>query len=305
MKKNRSSRLEARQLRKGRIALIFMIPALAAVALFMVYPIVYSVFLAFFDWDGVSAVRKFVGLDNFRRLVNDGFFWRALINTSMISVVAFVFQVFLGLVIAYCIVRIMTVGKGLYVLFYLVPTVVSEIAIALLWSFIYNPYFGIINSFLNSVGLSGMARGWLGDPATAFPAVINAMNLTYLGLYIVLFVAAIQDIPETIFDAAAIDGAGHARSFFSVTVPMMWDSIRSALLLCAVFSFKTFTLVYVLTQGGPSHSSEVLSTYLFKSGFNAFDMGYASAIACAQLIVTVAIGFILVKTSGHGGAHTA
>jgi raffinose/stachyose/melibiose transport system permease protein len=260
----------------------------------MAYPMIYSGVLSFTSWDGVSA-KKFIGFDNFINLFQDQYFYRALLNNFTIAFISLAFQVFGATVIAYVLVRMLKFVQRLYMFFYLVPVVISEICIGLLWSFIYNPYFGLLNNTLRALGLGHLAAGWLGDPTTAFPAVLNAMNFTYMGLYIILFVAAVQNIPESVFDAAKIDGAGNFKTFFIVVLPMIWNSIQSVALMAVISSFKTFSLVFVLTNGGPNHVTEVLSTYLYSTGFNSFRMGYASTIGFVQMLLTTLMGLIVLK----------
>jgi raffinose/stachyose/melibiose transport system permease protein len=274
--------------RDSRYALLFLLPTLILVVGFVAYPVVYSSVLSFYSWNG-TATPVFVGLDNFLRLAGDGFFWAALARNLAVAASAIVLQVLLALVIAYCLVRIVGKIGRLFLFLYLVPVIVSEICIGLLWRFIYNPYFGLLNAALKAVGLQSLATGWLGQSSTAFAAVVAVMSFTYLGLYVLLFVAAVRNVPDSIYEAAALDGAGHFRSLFSITVPMVWDSVRANVMLCIIGSLKTFSLVFVLTNGGPNHASEVVSTYLYKIGFSAFEMGYAATIGFAQMLLT-AIG---------------
>lgn len=277
-----------------RAALLFLLPAFVLIAVFVAYPIVYAGWLSFFRWDGASAP-AFIGLDNFLRLATDAVFWKSLGRNLLIAATAIVLQVFLALLIAYCLVRIVPFVSRLFLFFYLVPVMVSEICIGLLWRFMYNPYFGLVNASLKALGLGSLQRGWLGDSATAFPAVVVVMSFTYLGLYVLLFVAAVRNVPETLYETAEIDGAGHVTKFFSITVPMVWDAVRANTLLAIIGSLKTFSLVFVLTNGGPNHASEVVSTYLYKAGFSSFEMGYAATIGFAQMVLTAIGAFIIFR----------
>lgn len=286
--------------RDARYAFAFLLPTLILVGLFVAYPVLHSGVLSFYQWNG-SAAPVFVGLGNFVRLAGDGFFWAALARNLAVAVSAIVLQVLLALVIAYCLVRIVGAAGRFFLFLYLVPVIVSEVCIGLLWRFIYNPYFGLLNAGLKALGLGSLASGWLGQSSTAFAAVVAVMSFTYLGLYVLLFVAAIRNVPESVFEAAELDGAGHWRSFVSVTVPMVWDTVRANVLLCVIGSLKTFSLVFVLTNGGPNHASEVVSTYLYKIGFNAFEMGYAATIGFAQMLLT-AIGAFIVFRALRGRA---
>lgn len=279
--------------RENLIVLIFILPSIFFLLCFVAYPLVASGYLSFMKWDGFSS-KVFIGFANFQRLFADQYFWRALLNNGIVAIVGLVIQIFFSIAIAYALVRMIRFVQRIYMFLYLVPVVISEICIGLLWSFIYNPYFGLLNNLLKVLGLGNLTQGWLGTTQTAFPAVLNTMNFTYMGLYILLFVTAIQNIPESIYSAALIDGAGHFRIFFSVVIPMIWESIQSTALLCIISSFKTFSLVFVLTNGGPNHVSEVLSTYLYKTGFVSFEMGYASTIGFVQILLTAFAGIIVI-----------
>lgn len=282
--------------RESLIALLFLVPALAFLTIFVAYPLANAGMLSFYDWDGFSP-REWVGLDNFSRLIGDGVFWTALKNNGLIALAAIVFQVGLGMVIAYWLVRVIPRFKRTAMFLYVIPVVISEICIGLLWQFVYNPYFGLLNGFLRLIGLGDLSQGWLGDKNLAMPAVLVVMNLTYLGLYILLFVAAFQDVDESVYEAAALDGAGHFRTFFGISVPMIFSNVQATVLLAVVTSFKTFSLVFVMTRGGPSNATDVVSTYLFKTGFGNFEAGYASAIGIAQLLITVVVGLFVLSAS--------
>lgn len=276
----------------NRAAFLFLSPAFLLLAAFVAYPVVYAGWLSLFRWDGASAP-VFEGAGNFVRLAGDPIFWRALGRNLLVALSAMVFQVFLALCIAYCLVRIVPAFSRIFLFFYLVPVMVSEICIGLLWRFMYNPYFGLVNAAFGALGLDGLKRGWLGESGTAFSAVVVVMSFTYLGLYVLLFVAAVRSVPESVYEAAEIDGAGHFTKFFSITIPMVGDAVRANSLLAIIGSLKTFSLVFVLTNGGPNHASEVVSTYLYKMGFGSFEMGYAATIGFMQMVLT-AIGAWLV-----------
>lgn len=280
--------------RDSRWSLVFLAPALLLVLVFVAFPIVYSGYLSFFSWDGSSA-KRFIGVANFQKLVTDGQFWHALENNALIAASALAAQIFLGLVIAYCLVRVIPSVKRVFMFFYMVPVVISEICIALIWSFIYNPTFGMLNGLLKVLGLDSLTHGWLGDPKTAFAAVLLTMSFTYLGLYVLLFVSSMQNVPDGLYEAALLDGAGPIRMFFSITLPAIADSIQSTTLLAVITSFKTFSLVYVLTGGGPDHATEVVSTLLYKTGFITFDQGYAATIGFTQMLLTALAGLLVFR----------
>ncbi|WLR95702.1 carbohydrate ABC transporter permease [Shinella zoogloeoides] len=280
--------------RHSRATLLFLAPALIFVFAFVAYPVVYAGWLSMFEWDGASAP-LFIGAGNFLKLAADPVFWASLGRNLLVALSAIVFQVFLALAIAYCLVRIVPAFSRIFLFFYLVPVMVSEICIGLLWRFMYNPYFGLVNAALKAVGLDSLKRGWLGESETAFLAVVVVMSFTYLGLYVLLFTAAVRSVPESVYEAAELDGAGDFRKFFSITVPMVWDAVRANSLLAIIGSLKTFSLVFVLTNGGPSHASEVVSTYLYKMGFGSFQMGYAATIGFVQMVLTALAAWVVFR----------
>ncbi|SMQ75697.1 carbohydrate ABC transporter membrane protein 1, CUT1 family [Devosia lucknowensis] len=275
-------------------AMLFLAPALILVAVFVAYPIVYAGWLSFYKWNGVSQP-LFIGLDNFIRLAGDATFWLSFGRNIVVAGAALVLQVFVGLAIAYCLVRVVPFVSRFFLFCYLVPVMVSEICIGLLWRFLYNPYFGLVNGGLKAIGLGDLQRGWLGESDTAFLAVIVVMSFTYLGLYVLLFTAAVRSVPESLYEAADIDGAGHFIKFFRITIPMVWDAVRANVLLAIIGSLKTFSLVFVLTNGGPNQASEVVSTYLYKVGFSSFEMGYAATIGFAQMVLTALGAWIIFR----------
>ena len=275
-------------------ALMFLAPAIILVATFVVYPIVYSGWLSFHQWNGVSTP-IFVGLGNFARLATDATFWLSLGRNIVVAGTALVLQVFVGLAIAYCLVRVVPFVSRFFLFCYLVPVMVSEICIGLLWRFLYNPYFGLVNGALKAIGLGDLQRGWLGESDTAFLAVIVVMSFTYLGLYVLLFTAAVRSVPESLYEAADLDGANHFTKFFRITIPMVWDAVRANVLLAIIGSLKTFSLVFVLTNGGPNQASEVVSTYLYKVGFSSFEKGYAATIGFAQMVLTALAAWIIFR----------
>ena len=284
----------AHRRRESRRAAAFLAPAMVIVGAFVAFPILYAGYLSLFHWEAGSA-RTFIGLDNYRKIATDGTFWHALENNAWIAITALVAQIFLALIIGYCLVRVIPRVKRVYLFCYMVPVVISEICIGLLWSFIYNPAFGLVNGLLKALGLASLRHGWLGDANTAFIAVLVVMSFTYLGLYVLLFVTAMQNVPEDLYEAATLDGCGSVRMFFSITLPSISDSVQSTTLLAIITSFKTFSIVWVLTGGGPNHATEVVSTLLYKTGFVSFDQGYAATIGFTQMLLTAAAGFIVFR----------
>lgn len=164
----------------------------------------------------------------------------------------------------------------------------SSVAIGILWKYVYDPNFGLLNGFLEAVGLGELRRAWLGEPGIALYAVIATVSWQYTPLYMLLFSAGLLGIPAELYEAAAIDGASGLQSFWHVTLPMLRGTAVTALTLAVVGSLKYFDLIYVMTEGGPLYSTEVMATYMYRKAFHEFGMGYGSTIAVAMFIAAAA-----------------
>lgn len=162
--------------------------------------------------------------------------------------------------------------------------------------FIYNPNFGMLNGILELLKLDHLIINWLGEAKSVMPALLAPQAWMYIGFYMVLFIAAIQNVPEEYYESAYIDGGGQIRQFFSITIPLIWGTLRTALVFFVVNAFaRTFALVYVVTEGGPNHASELLTTYLYNQAFKYANFGYGSAIGVFLFVVVAIISFIILK----------
>ncbi|MFW6237819.1 MAG: carbohydrate ABC transporter permease [Halanaerobiales bacterium] len=178
---------------------------------------------------------------------------------------------------------------------YFIPLLTSSVAVATLWSFIYHPTFGLLNAFLEKLGLDFLILDWLGSSKSALYAVIAAINWRFIPFYMILFIAAIVGIPKRLYEAAEIDGASAFQSFWYITLPQLKNTIINATVLILVGSLKYFDIVFTMTQGGPNHSSELLATYMYLKTFFDFRMGYGSAIAVSLFILAFVTSFVLLK----------
>jgi len=177
----------------------------------------------------------------------------------------------------------------MYRAIYLFPNVISVVAVAVLWSFVYHPTFGILNSALKAIGMQGPVNGWLGDANTALPSIIATGIWYSLGFYIVLLLAGVQSIPRTFYEAAEIDGAGSWQQFRHVTIPLVWEVLKLAVIYLIIHTLGIFGLVWVMTEGGPSNHPETLLTYLYRLAFQESNFGYATALGVVVFLVIFAI----------------
>ena len=273
---------------------VWVLPAVVLLGVFVYYPIIDNFRLSAYSWNAFTPTATFVGLDNYRTAAADPVFWRALLNNTAYAVVSLVFQVGFALVLAAVLEEFVHQRlRGFLRTVYFIPAVVSITVAGILFSFVYNPEIGLLNRALEAVGLGAWTHAWLGEPATAIWSVIAMSQWQSIGYATVLFVVAVQRIPREMYEAARVDGAGPVRSFFAITVPMVREMTTLLIILTISGAFLVFNEVEVMTSGGPSDSSQVLGTWLYRNAFLADDMGYASAIATVIFVIT--FGFAAVQ----------
>ena len=282
---------------KYRLIVPFLAPALLLYVTFVLWPYAQSFYVSLTEWRGVSADKQFVGLQNFVDLGRDPFFWIALQHNLTMLVAVPVVTLSLSLFFA----AIFTQGgRGIpgadfYRVVFFFPQVMAVAIIGILWSFIYNPNFGLLNGFLRLVGLAGLTRTWLGEPATALPAVGAVVVWQAVGFYMVLFIAGMQTIPTSFYEAATLDGASRWTMFWRLTLPLMWDHIQVALVYLGIGALDLFTIVQVMTEGGPNRASDVVARYMYASAFQYAQFGYATAIGVSLLFMTLALSLLTLR----------
>lgn len=283
------------------IPLLYIAPALLMLSLFVYYPLVRNLVNGFYEWNPFTLDRSFVSIENYTRLFNDPVFYTVLKNNLFYAVISVVLQVGLGLVIAAILEdKLFRRFSTFFRTTFFIPVLISMTVIGILFSFIYNPEVGLLNSFLRAIGLGEWAEGWLGNPKTAIFAVIFVSQWQSIGYAVMLFVLAVQKVPGELYEAATIDGAGKLRTFFSITVPQVKEMTFVLLIYTVTGSFLVFSEVYVLTSGGPANSSQVFSTYLYQKAFIDSEPGYASSIANVILGITLIFYFVQNKVLKTG-----
>ena len=287
--------------KKGRysplaVVAFFLFPALIIYLAFVIYPLVRVFYLSLFRWRGVtSGTEKFVGLANFAELLHDPIFWRALGNNLTLFVFVLTVSIIIALFFAFFLARRIH-GSGFYRATWLFPNMLGDVIVATIWLFIYHPTMGMLNHFLSLIGINVDSTAWLGQSNTALIAVAIPMIWKFMGLYIILFLAAIQEIPQSLLDAARIDGAGWWQEFHHVILPLIKPTIAVAAVFLMWNSFNViFTYVKLLTEGGPHRATEVLPTYLYQVGFDYHEFGYSASISVASFIIVFAIASIALR----------
>jgi len=264
-----------------------LVPATSLLILFMYYPVASNIYYSFLKWDLFKGEKTFIGLRNYISLISDELFWVALRNNIKYVVISLVFQVGLSLLFAARIEQFRY--KKLAALFRTImflPSLISLTVIGLLFSFVFKTD-GIFNSILSLLRGTQFSKGWLGDPKTAIYSIIAVSQWKSIGYTMMLLCVAIQQIPIELYEAAVIDGASKIKMFHSITVPLIADMIKISLIINISGGFLVFNEVFVMTNGGPHGSSEVLSTIMYKNAFTHGKVGYASAISVVILLMSI------------------
>ncbi len=261
----------------------FMLPALLLFAFVVLVPSVRGVYYAFTDWDGLNPDFSFVGLDNFADMLRDADAKQAVWHTLLIAVSITVIQNAVGLVLALG-VNTAIKSRNLLRVFLFAPAVITPIVTAYLWRNLLGPD-GAVNSLLGAVGLDNWEQDWLGDPDLALWAVVGVIVWQFAGYSMVIFLAGLQSVPREIHEAAAIDGAGPVRRFWSVTRPLLAPAFTINLMLSVIGGLKLFDQVYALTGGGPGHATDTISTLIYKDAFTLGEFGYSIALAVVLTII--------------------
>lgn len=277
--------------------LLCLSPTLVIVSVFTLFPVLFSLYLSFHRWSILRPEKPFVGLDNYLRMVDDAEFWLALKNTFIYTIGVVGLETPLALILALVLTRKLR-GLALYRTAYFMPAVTSTIAVAVVWTWVFNPQYGLINQALEAVGLQG--PGWLADPTWALPAIIIMSVWKNAGYHMVIFLAGLQSIPDVYYEAASLDGANGWKQFWHVTWPLLIPTTGFVLITNVIFSFQVFGPVYVMTGGGPMRSTTVIVYYLYQRAFQFLEMGYASAIAWVVFLIIMFLTVIQFRYTRKG-----
>ncbi|SED69316.1 carbohydrate ABC transporter permease [Jiangella alba] len=271
-----------------------VLPALALYAAFLLWPIGQTVWLSLTDWNGLTASPTWTGLDNYRRLIGDERFFGSLGN-NLVWVAGSWLAQGLGLLLAAILSASWIRGRTLYRTLLFVPATMALVIVGIAWDQIYRPETGLLNVALEHAGLESLTRGWLSESGTAMGAVIATANWTYYGFAMVILLGGLQNIDPHLYEAAALDGANARQRFRHVTVPALRNHITLLVVVSFINTLKTFDLVYVMTNGGPGHSTEVVAYYIYALAFVTHRVGYAAAAAVVLTVIILVITVIFLR----------
>lgn len=273
------------RLRYNLTPYLFLAVPVLIYMIWVIGPMLYSFYLSFTSWDGFSPP-QFVGLKNFIRLFNDRVFYISLSNNLEWIILFMTVPIVLGLGLA-MVLNGNIPGEKFFKSSFFMPMVLSLVVCGLVWSWLYNPAFGLINSVLRAVGLDGLARGWLSDPKVVMEAVIAVAIWRQVGYVMILYLAGLQSVDPDLVAASKVDGASALQRFFHVILPQLAPITVIVIVISIVDSLRAFDLVSVMTRGGPFNSSSVLANYMYIQAFNNYRMGYGAAISVILFLISL------------------
>ena len=279
-------------------ATLFLLPTIAVLGVFNFYPALYSLFLSLFKWNGLNPQREFVGLGNYQQLFQSAEFWNALRVTLIYAAEVTLIALALGLLVAFLLNQSIQ-GQALYRVLYFLPVITPTVASGVVWRYLFDPTQGAINRGLAQVGMHGPA--WLNDPSWALFSVILVGVWKRVGFNMVVYLAALQGIPRSYYEAAEMDGAGAWQQFRYITVPLLATTTFFLVVTALIDAFQVFDLICVMTSGGPLGSTDVVGYYLYRYGFRYSQLGFASAIAYVMFALIFLVTVVQFRLTRGGG----
>lgn len=272
--------------------LAFLLPGLLFYILAVFYPIEESIRLSFMRWGGIGE-KEFVGFENYIAMFHDKVFYTAFLNNLIYLVIVVSMQLAVGLFFA-ILLTYMTRHVTLVKTLYYVPCIITTVAITQLFRSIYSTEpMGLLNQFLQAVGLDGMVTSWLAEVSTALAAVSIPEGWRFTGMYMVIFYAALVSLDPSVYEAAKVDGATELQILFKIKMPLIKDIILLTLTMCLTGALRGFDIPFLLTSGGPGNASELMSTYMYKKAFSSNQYGYGSALAVFIIIESILVVYLL------------
>ncbi|MBT2657149.1 MULTISPECIES: carbohydrate ABC transporter permease [Bacillaceae] len=270
---------------------LYVLPALLLILILIYIPIVQTGYYGLMDWNGIGKM-KFIGLENYKNLIHDKMFWQSTWHSLLLGIFSTISLI--GYLILSLILASKIKGANFLRKIYLIPMLLSSVAIAQLWAKIFDPSNGMINRLLMTFGVENPPL-WLADSNIVLYALFIPIVWQYAGFYIIIFYAALKNVPEELIEAAKIDGATAFQIAYKIKVPLIAGVIKVMVILAIVGSLKYFDLIFVLTGGGPNHASEVMASYMYTEAFTKYNFGYGSAIGFGLLVICMLMTWLIQK----------
>lgn len=278
--------------RSQPIAYLFLLPSLLVFGVFVFYPLFFSLWSSFTNWSLISLSTDYVGFSNYLTLLEDTRFWNALRNTGYYTLGVVPVGTVSSLLLAVAMNQKL-LGERVFRTILFLPVITSTAIIAIVWTFLFDPDIGLLAYYLARIGFT--TNAWLRVPEYAMPAIILVSIWKNLGFNMVIFLAGLQSIPASLYEAADMDGANRIQQFFYITLPQLMPTTTFVIVMSVISSFQVFDQVYVMTRGGPLFSTETLVQYIYHHGFETFQMSYASTVAVALLAIVLALTLVQLR----------
>jgi raffinose/stachyose/melibiose transport system permease protein len=272
---------------------LFLLPALLLYSLFVLYPIIQSIRFSAYDWNGLTPLNEWVGLQNFRDAFADPLFIESIQHNFIIIGLSLALQIPFAISLAVLLSRNLK-GRGLFRTMFFAPFILSEVVTGVVWRQIFRPE-GLFDVMLSTVGAESLSREWLADPSIALYSLFFVISWKYFGFHMVLIMAGLQTIPNELEEAASIDGATWWQGFRYVTLPLLGPTIRVSVFLSIIGALQLFDLVWVTTKGGPVNATATMATYLVDWGFRRGQFGYASAVSVILFALSLVVAVLYLR----------
>ncbi|MEK3906744.1 carbohydrate ABC transporter permease [Oceanobacillus sp. FSL W7-1309] len=271
-----------------------LIPTFILFAVFTLYPLFSGLYYSFFDWSGSSQNKEFIGFANYIKLVKDAIIPNTIMHDYFLVVTKVIGIMILALFFAVALTQLKIKEAPFYRIVFFFPNIMSVVVIGILWTFIYNPSLGLVNSGLEFLGLESLAKPWLGDETWALPSLVLPSIWAGIGLFMLMLIGGISNISKSYYEAAEIDGANEWQQFWKVTLPLIWPQIKISILYIVITTLNgSFIIVQVMTGGGPNNATHVMGSYLYQQAFVQYNFGYGATIGVMILILSLLTVLVL------------
>ncbi|RWZ51410.1 sugar ABC transporter permease [Halobacillus fulvus] len=265
-----------------------LVPTFLLFSVFTLYPLFNGLYYSFFEWSGSSSLGEFAGLDNYRRLFSDEIIPMTILHDYFLVITKVIGIMILATFFAVALTQMKIKEAPFYRIVFFFPNIMSVVVIGILWTFIYNPSLGLVNSGLEFIGLESWTKPWLGDEDWALPSLVLPSVWAGIGLFMLMLMGGISNISKSYYEAAEIDGATEWQQFWKVTLPLIWPQIKISILYIIITTLNgSFIIVQVMTRGGPNNSTHVMGSYLYEQAFVKFNFGYGATIGVMILILSL------------------
>ncbi|MFC5402193.1 carbohydrate ABC transporter permease [Cohnella soli] len=278
----------------------FIVPTLLFFCVFTIYPVIKGLYYSFYDWSGASNNMTFIGFDNFKDMFHDPIVWRAVGNDYFLVAGKVIGIMMIATFFAVALTRFGLKMAAFFRSIFFIPNVISVVVIGVLWNFIYNPQIGFLNAFLSLFSKTQVTITWLGFTSHTIWMLLPPAIWAGIGFYMILLIAAIQGIPASYYEAAELEGANQWRQFTGITVPLIWEQIKVSVLNIMMTTLNgSFVIVWIMTEGGPDNSTQVMGSYLYQMAFRQYHFGYGASIGFIILILSFITTIVLQRLMRH------